>query len=159
MLLRSLLPLHRFSSAFMLHITTVGTDPGQNWSRTQAGGQTGPALLSPAGGPVSPAEPCRWTRWALAHSIHSHGVSSSIGPHVTFDPGTLTGSSENQKNKGVCAARPADTRFRPSDGTVQQQTNTIVLLLYHTTTESTDPILDYTSTDNTSIIHNHRWHC
>lgn len=128
----------------MLHIIPrVGTDPGPNWSRTQARGRSGPALLSPAGGPVSPAEPCRWTRWALAHSIHGHGVSSSIGPHVTFDPGTLTGSSENQKNKGVCAARAADTMFRPSDASVQQQTNTIVLPLHHTTTESPAMVQEY----------------
>lgn len=86
--------------------------PGPNWSRvvrnqSRTPVRTGPELPSPAGGPVSPAESCRWTRWALAHSIHSHGVSSSIGPHVTFDPGTLTRSSEDQQHKGVCAAGPA----------------------------------------------------
>lgn len=76
--------------------------------QTQSRTQIGPALLLPAGAPVSLAKSGRWTCWALAHSIHSHGVSSSIGPHVTFDPGTLTGSSED--HKGVYAAKAAYSR-------------------------------------------------
>lgn len=62
---------------------------------------SGSAPSSPAGGPVSQAERCRRTRETLARSVHSHGVSSSIRPHVTSDPGALTGSSEDVQNKSL----------------------------------------------------------